>query len=187
MDPGPGMGFNGVSWAADFVHLHVASAYSLRYGVATPAALVARAAEHGMRALALTDRDGLYGAVKHAVACAEAGISTILGADLALAGLAGDPSGRVLNSSAPARLRSEDAARVTLLASGRRGWTSLCRLVSAGHQAGARGAPVITPDLVADYAEGLIILLGPGSDVGRAVAARRPGLAAAAPARWREH
>ncbi len=181
------MGFNGVSWAADFVHLHVASAYSLRYGVASPAALVARAAQHGMRALALTDRDGLYGAVKHAVACAEAGISTILGADLALVGPAGDPAGRVLNSAAPARLRSEDAARVTLLASGRRGWASLCRLVSAAHQAGPRGAPVITPGLVAEHAEGLIILLGPGSDVGRAIAARRPDHAAAALARWREH
>ena len=90
------MGFNGVSWAADFVHLHVASAYSLRYGVASPAALAARAAQHGMRALALTDRDGLYGAVKHAVACAEAGIATILGADLALAGpgRGGGPGGR---------------------------------------------------------------------------------------------
>ena len=181
------MGFNGVSWAADFVHLHVASAYSLRYGVASPAALVARAAQHGMRALALTDRDGLYGAVKHAVACAEAGISTILGADLALVGPAGDPAGRVLNSAAPARLRSEDAARVTLLASGRRGWASLCRLVSAAHQAGPRGAPVITPGLIAEHAEGLIILLGPGSDVGRAIAARRPDHAAAALARWREH
>ncbi len=204
------MGFNGVSWAADFVHLHVASAYSLRYGVASPAALAGRAAQHGMRALALTDRDGLYGAVKHAVACAEAGIATILGADLALAplggpsgagpggaavagpggaavaGRSGDTPARILNSAAPARLRSEDAARVTLLASGRRGWASLCRLVSAAHQAGARGAPVITPGLVAEHAEGLIILLGPGSDVGRAVAARRPDLAAAALARWRE-
>src|SRR5580704_5144167 len=212
------MGFSGVSWAADFVHLHVASAYSLRYGVASPAALVGRAAQQGMRALALTDRDGLYGAVKHAVACAEAGVATILGADLALAGAsgvrpagaalagaalagsgrvvpaapggmapAGDPSARILNSAAPARLRSEDAARVTLLASGRRGWASLCRLVSAAHQAGARGAPVITPGLVAEHAEGLIILLGPGSDVGRAIAARRPDHAAAALARWREH
>jgi error-prone DNA polymerase len=178
------MGFNGVSWGAGFVHLHVASAYSLRYGVASPAALVARAAQHGMRALALTDRDGLYGAVKHAVACAEAGLATILGADLALAG---DTGGRVLNSQAPPRLHSEDAARVTLLASGGRGWASLCRLVSAAHLAGARGAPVITPDLVAEYAEGLIILLGPGSDVGRAISARRPDFAAAALARWREH
>jgi error-prone DNA polymerase len=204
------MGFSGVSWAADFVHLHVASAYSLRYGVASPAALVARAAQHGMRALALTDRDGLYGAVKHAVACAEAGLATILGADLALAGASGvlpagaalagsgrvvpaGPGGvvpapaRILNSAAPARLRSEDAARVTRLASGRLGWASLCRLVSAAHQAGERGAPVITPALVAEHAEGLIILLGPGSDVGRAISARRPDLAAAALARWREH
>ena len=76
---------------------------------------------------------------------------------------------------------------MTLLASGRRGWASLCRLVSAAHQAGARGAPVITPALVAEHAEGLIILLGPGSDVGRAVAARRADLAAAALARWREN
>ncbi len=46
-----------------FVHLHVASGYSLRHGTNHPAELVARAAEHGMTALALTDRDGLYGAV----------------------------------------------------------------------------------------------------------------------------
>ena len=76
---------------------------------------------------------------------------------------------------------------MTLLASGRRGWASLCRLVSAAHLAGTRGAPLITPDLVADHAEGLIILLGPGSDVGRAISARRPDFAAAALARWREH
>ncbi len=192
------MGLTGLSWAQDFVHLHVASAYSLRYGVAAPAALAARAAELGMRALALTDRDGLYGAVKHAVACADAGIAPILGADLALAGPGGlDGTGwldgpgspepaRVLNPSAPARLHSEDAARVTLLAEGSQGWASLCRLVSAAHQAGQRGAPLITPELVAGHTAGLIILLGPGSDVGRAVAARRPGLAAAALARWRD-
>jgi error-prone DNA polymerase len=181
------MGLTGLSWAQDFAHLHVASAYSLRYGVAAPAALAARAAELGMRALALTDRDGLYGAVKHAVACADAGIAPILGADLALAGPGGlEGPERVLNPSAPARLHSEDAARVTLLAEGSQGWASLCRLVSAAHQAGQRGAPLITPELVAGHATGLIILLGPGSDVGRAVTARRPGLAAAALARWRD-
>src|SRR5580692_6574171 len=180
------MGLTGLSWAQDFAHLHVASAYSLRYGVAAPAALAARAAELGMRALALTDRDGLYGAVKHAVACADAGIAPILGADLALADSSHPDSTRVLNPSAPARLHSEDAARVTLLAEGSQGWASLCRLVSAAHQAGQRGAPLITPELVAGHAAGLIIMLGPGSDVGRAAAARRPGLAAAALARWRD-
>ena len=56
-----------------FVHLHVASGYSMQYGANHPADLVTRAAEHGMSALALTDRDGLYGAVKFALACRSAG------------------------------------------------------------------------------------------------------------------
>ena len=47
-----------------FVHLHVASGYSMQYGASTPAALVARAAAFGQPALALTDRDGLYGAIR---------------------------------------------------------------------------------------------------------------------------
>ena len=73
-----------MSGPAEFAHLHVASSYSMRFGTASPAALAARASELGMPALALTDRDGLYGAVKHATACYEAEISPILGADLAL-------------------------------------------------------------------------------------------------------
>jgi error-prone DNA polymerase len=83
-------------------------------------------------------------------------------------------------------LRGEGATRVTLLATGKRGWGSLCRLVTAAHQAGERGAPVVTPDLIAAHAEGLVVLLGPASDVGRAVAGRRAGRAAAALAGWRE-
>ena len=79
-----------------FAHLHVASSYSLRYGTASPAKLAARAAELGMPALALTDRDGLYGAFKHVRACADAGIRPLLGADLALRGGGARPmTGRV--------------------------------------------------------------------------------------------
>ena len=111
--------------AEAFTHLHVASSYSLRYGTATPRALAARAADLGMPALALTDRDGLYGAFKHVQACADAGIKPLLGVDLPL-------------------LTSEEkvprAGRVTLLAVGRQGWASLCRLVSAAHAASAPGA-----------------------------------------------
>jgi error-prone DNA polymerase len=206
-----------LSWAWDFAHLHVASSYSLRYGLAGPAELAARAAELGMPALALTDRDGLYGAVKHAQACADAGIAAVLGADMVLAadgqaqagshaGAGSRPSmssqagarGRagagsaasqdewLAGPAAPARLHNEGATRITVLAEGRRGWASLCRLVSAAHQAGQRGAPAVTTDLVAAHACGLIVLLGPASDVGRAAAARQPDLAAAALARWRE-
>src|SRR5438270_10760318 len=68
----------------EFTHLHVASSFSLRYGTATPRALAARAADLGMPALALTDRDGLYGAFKHVQACADVGIKALLGVDLAL-------------------------------------------------------------------------------------------------------
>ena len=168
----------------EFTHLHVASSYSLRYGTATPAALAARAAEHGMSALALTDRDGLYGAFKHIRACADAGIKPLLGVDLAL---------RADNDG------SDLAGRITLLAVGRQGWASLCRLVSAAHAAspvrqgtgagGSRAAdddvPAVTSELVAEHARGLVMLLGPGSDVGQAVAARRPNLARRVLDRWR--
>ncbi|HEY3015883.1 MAG TPA: PHP domain-containing protein, partial [Nocardioides sp.] len=68
-----------------FVHLHVASGYSLQYGASHPHVLVERAAEQEMDTLALTDRDGTYGAVKFAKACLQAGIRPVLGVDLAYA------------------------------------------------------------------------------------------------------
>ncbi len=68
-----------------FVHLHVASGYSLQYGASHPATLVERAAEQEMDTLALTDRDGVYGAVRFAKACITAGVRPILGVDLAMA------------------------------------------------------------------------------------------------------
>ncbi len=71
--------------ADPFVHLHVASGYSLRHGASHPRVLVGRAAEHGMDTLALTDRDGMYGAVKFATACTAAGIRPVFGVDLAVA------------------------------------------------------------------------------------------------------
>ena len=164
-----------------FAHLHVASSYSLRYGTASPVKLAARAAELGMPALALTDRDGLYGAFKHVKACADAGIRPLLGADLALCGGGARPV----------------TGRVTLLAASRQGWASLCRLVSAAHAASGApaagpgddraGAPAVTQDLIAEHAAGLVVLLGPASDVGLAVAARRRDEAGRALARWRQH
>ncbi|MDP9222036.1 MAG: PHP domain-containing protein, partial [Actinomycetota bacterium] len=83
-----------------FAHLHVASGYSLRHGASSPQALVERAAELGQPALALTDRDGLYGAIRFARACQRSRVAPMLGVDLAVrsAGLAGlaelaDPAG----------------------------------------------------------------------------------------------
>lgn len=173
-----------------YVHLHVASGYSLRHGANLPHVLVERAAEQEMDALALTDRDGAYGAVRFVKACAAAGIRPILGVDLALA------SGPV-RPGAPGRARrtpvrggrhgdEDDLPRVTFLASGADGWAALSRLVSAAH-AGERGHPVCTPEMVAEHVSGrqVLTLLGPGSTLGRHLTRRRPDLAAGVLARWR--
>ncbi len=167
----------------------------MRYGASHPSALVQRAAEHGMDTLALTDRDGVYGAVKFARAAQSAGIRPVLGVDLAV-----EPSG-LLTSAHPA-LRGRAArrtparggaavdphhARVTLLAQDKSGWAALCRLVSATHLRGERGKPVTTLELIAEHVAcgGLLVLLGPGSELGRALTARRPDLAREVLARWR--
>ncbi|GGO00368.1 DNA-directed DNA polymerase [Microbispora rosea subsp. aerata] len=190
-----------------FTHLHVASAFSLRYGTAFPAALVRRAAEHGMDTLALTDRDGLYGAIKHVIACHEQGVRPVVGVDLALDGAASPPStpddlfgggppyGRRTgrghaHGHGHGRGTAGEPARVVVLArSG--GWAALCRLVTAAHHAGERGEPHVTPGVVAEHATGpdgeprLVVLLGPRSGVGRAVAERRDDHARALLAAWR--
>jgi error-prone DNA polymerase len=183
-----------------FVHLHVASGYSLRYGASSPQTLVDRAAEHGMDTLALTDRDGVYGAVRFVKACTAAGIRPVLGVDLAIAPVPGgeavpSPGGATGRRRSPARGGAfVDPAhpRVTVLASGRAGWGALCRLITATHLAGERGQPVTTLDLVAEHAGhaaagggALVVMLGPASQLGRALAVRRPDVATAVLARWR--
>ena len=153
-----------------FVHLHVASSYSMRYGTASPSALAAAAEKRGMPALALTDRDGLFGAYKHAQACAAAGLELVLGANLRVAPVDG--------------LGLRDS-RITVLAVGKTGWASLCRLVSANAAQDMRAPVAAGPGVVA-AGPGLVVLLGPDSDVGQAVAARRADLAAAALYSWHD-
>jgi len=210
-----------------FVHLHVASGYSLQHGASHPQVLVERAAEQEMDTLALTDRDGTYGAVKFAKACLRAGIRPVLGVDLAYQpdldsrrptwpdldsrrsslsrpltqGLDKlDQRGSSLSKPSRTPVRGgafRDPAwgslpRVTFLAhagsSGRAGWAAICRMISATHLAGERGQPVVDLDVVAEWLGGgdVVVLLGPGSEVGRAATARRDDLALAALEPWRE-
>ena len=173
-----------------FVHLHVASGYSLRHGANAPDVLVERAAEHGMDTLALTDRDGTYGAVRFVQACRRHGIRPVLGVDLAFplpdGAAAAEPWVRTPVKGGEHRdLRPP---RVTFLATSGRGWAALCRLVSATHLTGRRGEPECTLDLVAEHAAGkdVLALLGPGSEVGAAVTRRRKDQAVAALGPWRE-
>ncbi|MCI2239689.1 DNA polymerase III subunit alpha [Paenibacillus sp. TRM 82003] len=192
-----------------FTHLHVASSSSLRHGVSSPAELVARAAALGMSSLALTDRDGLYGAVRFVRACTAAGLAPVLGTDLAtaptglLAGLPAwaDPCAAPRPRRGPARggaAVDTRLPRAVVLALGAGagvrpgdGWGALCELVSATHLAGRRGRPVSSLELIARHgtapggAAALAVLLGPGSEVGRALLARRDDLARAVLRRWR--
>jgi len=166
-----------------FVHLHVASGYSLQYGASHPRTLVERAVEQEMDTLALTDRDGVYGAVRFAKACLEGGLRPVLGVDLAVAPVhpwspssTGGPAGSTRRSRTPVRggafRDDQDLPRVTFLAGSRRGWAAICRLISATHLAGERGRPVSTLDLVAEHLSGsgtsvapgdVLVLLGPAS------------------------
>lgn len=91
-----------------FTHLRAASGYSLRYGASHPHALAERAAERGLDALALTDRDSLAGAVRFAKACAGAGIRPLFGVDLAVPGVpaTGPASAKRQRATPPGAVRS---------------------------------------------------------------------------------
>ncbi|MER5472131.1 DNA polymerase III subunit alpha [Streptomyces sp. NPDC002685] len=167
-----------------FTHLHTASGFSLRYGASHPERLAERASERGMDALALTDRDTLAGSVRFAKACAKAGIRPLFGVELAV----GEPV-RGERRRTPVRggaFIDESTPRATFLArDGATGWADLCRIVTATHAGGREGGPPLLPWLD-NHAEGLTVLLGPASDVGRALAAGRPDRAAGLLAPWRE-
>jgi error-prone DNA polymerase len=191
-----------------FTHLHVASGYSLRYGASSPDQLIELALDLGMESLALTDRDGLYGAVKFVNACRKAHLQPILGVDLAVepsglcAGLPTMATPRQVVRRVPARGgASVDPRhpRVTVLARGSgdrtgltpgQGWGRLCRLVTATQLRGERGRPVSTSELIAEHARigelpALVVLLGPASEFGQAVLAKRPDVARAVLEGWR--
>lgn len=167
-----------------FTHLHAASGYSLRYGASHPSALAERAAERGLDALALTDRDSLAGAVRFAKACAEAGIRPLFGVDLAVPGVpAPGPVPGKRQRTAPSRggaFVTESPQRAVFLARTERGWAELCRLVTAASDQGVTWEDLSCPD------DELFVLLGPDSEVGQALASGRPDRAAVLLGPWRE-
>ncbi|WP_200261353.1 DNA polymerase III subunit alpha [Streptomyces sp. HSG2] len=180
---------------SDFTHLRAASGFSLRYGASHPERLAERASERGMDAVALTDRDTLAGAVRFAKACSRVGVRPLFGVELAVAPAVLDAGvsetvARRAGRRAPVRggaFVDESAQRVTFLArDGARGWAELCRLVSTAHADAGGGTERPLLPWNAQRADGLTVLLGPASDVGRALAEGRPDRAAKALAPWRE-
>lgn len=106
--------------------------------------LAERAAEMGMDALALTDHDGMYGAVRFTLACNHFGVRPILGTELEWG----------------------DGFHAVLLAKDKKGWANLCRLVTKMHldsraqslEPGRR--PRTSFEEIANHSEGLIALSG---------------------------
>lgn len=159
----------------------------MRHGVSTPTALVERAVSLGQQALALTDRDGVYGAVRFAQACQAAGVAPILGVDLALQ----PDCSTTRRHRTPARggaVVAEPPHRVVVLARSARGWAAVCRMVSAAHLRGERGAPMLPQESVVEYASDgeVVVLLGADSPAGHAAAGRRRDLADAEIRWWRD-
>ncbi|WP_208712656.1 PHP domain-containing protein [Sinomonas sp. R1AF57] len=165
---------------APFTHLHAAGAFSPGHGTSWPEDFAEAAAADGAAALAVTDRDGLYGALRHVRACLGHGLGAIVGVDLAV--LAEDPAHD--GASVPGRGGAGVAGRVVVLArggNGGAGWAALCRLVSDAHAhtgrkpKGTVPVGVLRSELAArclDRRSGrpvLTVLIGPDSDVGRAM------------------
>lgn len=131
-----------------FTHLHVHSYYSFLEGLAAPASLAETARQHGMSALALTDRHGLSGAIEFYDACKKCNIQPILGLEVAL--------------EAPESLRrsGDRSGQVVLLAQDLAGWGNLCRLSSLLQSDPSCTSPRLTLDDLRAYSASLVCLTG---------------------------
>src|SRR3712207_391914 len=124
-----------------YVELHCHSAFSFLDGASHPVELANAAAEQGHEALALTDHDGLHGAMEMAQALTALGIRPITGAEITL----------------------EDGHHLTLLCETATGYRNLCRLVTKAYEED-RLAPSVPFGEVARHAEGLVCLSGCARD-----------------------
>ena len=134
--------------AANFVHLHVHSEYSLLDGACRIPELAQRAAELKMPALALTDHGNLFGAIEFYQECLAAGIKPIIGCEVYLA--PGDMEDRKANSP------KEASTHFLLLAKNEIGYHNLLKLVSLAHLKGQYYKPRIDKQRLREHSEGLI-------------------------------
>ncbi len=121
-----------------FTHLHIHSAFSFLYGTFMPEALVQRAKDMGFGAIALTDKNGLYGAVRFHRAARSEAIKPILGSEVTL----------------------WDGTSLILLAASFVGYKNLSRLISKAHSEGPRGKPACSLNTLTRFAQDLICLTG---------------------------
>ncbi|HUI42828.1 MAG TPA: error-prone DNA polymerase [Terriglobia bacterium] len=121
-----------------YVELHARSAFSFLEGASLPEDLAARAAEVGLGAVALLDRDGVYGAPRFYAAARKTGLRAHVGAEVT----------------------SAEGFRYALLAATRTGYQNLCRLITCMKMRAPKGEGAVTEEDLAAHAEGLICLTG---------------------------
>jgi error-prone DNA polymerase len=121
-----------------YVELHARSAFSFLRAGSLPESLVAEAGRLGMPALALCDRDGVYGAVRLHMAGKEAGVRALVGCELTM----------------------EDGSVVPVLVATRAGYRGLCGLLSTAHLRAEKGEGRVAWSELAEASAGLIALTG---------------------------
>ena len=167
-----------------YAELHTHSNFSFLEGASHVDELVLRALELGYEALALTDHDGLHGAMEFAQCARAWGLRPITGAEIALS-RSGDQGARSTENSSVPEGREH---HLTLLCETQRGYANLCRLLTHAHLDHERGQPCVEPDVLARHTEGLIALSGcRRGEVGSLIAAgghRRAEVAARRYAEW---
>ena len=156
-----------------YIELHASSAFSFLDGASLPEALVARAAELGYPALALLDRDGVYGAPRFHLAAKKAGIRAIIGAELTIAiggarregrTATGDgrrAAGRERSGAAVVACSAPDSVfKLPVLIESQPGYRNLCRLLTKMKLAAPKGEGALTLDDLDGSTSGLIALAG---------------------------
>ncbi|MDP2181077.1 MAG: DNA polymerase III subunit alpha [Actinomycetota bacterium] len=175
--------------SGSFVHLHVHSQFSFMDGAAGLDSLIERAVELGMPALALTDHQGLSGAIRFYQKARAAGLKPILGAEVVvqavgIPGTEGDlPPETRLHLPAPVgfgRAAGAGGFHLTLLVRDITGYRNLCRLLARAHVRSGDAPSLMSLRDLARHSEGLIGLSGCGcGETGAAVLADEPARARA--------
>ncbi|MGN6059093.1 MAG: PHP domain-containing protein, partial [Sphingomicrobium sp.] len=106
--------------SAPYVPLRVFSSFTMLEGAMEPKTIAERAAKLGFPAIAITDRNGLYGAMPFSDACFAKGVQPVVGAMLGVARPAEIAGGDIIDW-------------LVLLAKDEQGYANLCKLVSAAH------------------------------------------------------
>ncbi|MEE2637456.1 MAG: error-prone DNA polymerase [Acidobacteriota bacterium] len=149
---------------AIYAPLWCKSNYSFLEGASHPEELVEQAHAMGLSALAVTDRDGVYGVVRAHVRARELGVHLILGAQMTLVPRDrlptgdGDPRSSKRSRSETSGKVSERVPHVVLLAADRAGYANLCRLITRGRLRHAKGDCSVALDEICEHAGGLLAL-----------------------------